>query len=126
VIPGPELPAAPDVPRGRWRVTPVRAGFPPVADATFRLDVGAPVPPPVVESVGLEPPCLVVRGRHLTETSWLEVEIPGGPRFQLLPEARDGELRLPLPADAPSPAGAVLRVVSPPPGGGPCAPVPLG
>ncbi len=125
IVPGARLPDAPDVPRGTWRAVPVHAGFPPVAGRPFRVEVGAPVSLPVVERVRLEPARMVVEGRHLTETSWIEVRLPGGACIRILPEHEEGRLVVARPPDAPSPRGAELRVVTPAPGGGTSAPFAL-
>ncbi len=125
ILPGPRLPPAPPVPRGTWRVTPVRAGFPPAADPTFLLEVGPAAPPPIVRAARLLPDRLLVEGEHFTDLTWIEVRLPDGSTLRVLPELRDGALSVARPPGTPAPAGAVLRVVTPPPGGGAAGPVGL-
>jgi hypothetical protein len=53
------------------------------------VTVGAPVPPPEILGVTVAGTTAIVTGRHLTETTWIEVEGPDGTVHRVLPALRD-------------------------------------
>ena len=123
LVPGAELPARPPVPRGRWRVAPIHAGFPPRAGPVRVLELGDAIDPPRLESARWDGTALLFGGRHLNASTWLEARYPGGVVHRVLPELRGAELCVDL-------AGLVVPdepfqvvAINPPPGGGRSEPI---
>jgi hypothetical protein len=118
VIPGAELPAELDLPRGVYRVDPVHVGFPPKLGARRRVTVGRPLPPPVIESVSVEVGFLRIHGEHLCETTYIESRLPHGRILQLLPQHDRGTLLIELVGpDVPEVSVPIWAVNLPPMGG---------
>ena len=113
----------PPVPRGRWRVVPIHAGFPPRAGPARVLDLGDAIDPPRLESARWEGTALLFGGRHLTASTWLEARYPDGAVHRVLPELCGDELKVELAGlvvpDEPFPVVAV----NPPPRGGRSEPI---
>jgi hypothetical protein len=123
VVPGEELPARPPVPRGRWRIAPIHAGFPPRAGPVRELDLGEPIEPPRLAGARWEGTSLCFAGQHLTASTWLEARYPDGALHRVLPEFRDGELRVDLAGLVVPEVSFPVVAVNPPPGGGRSAPI---
>lgn len=115
---GAELRAPPGLPRGRWRAVPVRAGLPPHAGPARHLDVGESVPPPVLASLRRDGALARFHGEHLTETTYLVVDLGDDVPRHLLPEFRDGELLVDTTGLARPAGGFRVAAVNLPPGGG--------
>ena len=121
VLDGEVLPDPLPLPRGRWRITPIHAGFPPVAEPGFELEVGEALPAPRIEAITLEGTRLVLRGEHFAETTWLETRYPDGTEHRVLPvfEALPTpQLVLDLEGLVLPKAALPIRAVNPPPEGG--------
>ena len=123
LVSGERLPERPPVPRGRWRVVPIHAGFPPRAGPARVLDLGDAIDPPRLESARWEGTALLFGGRHLTASTWLEARYPDGAVHRVLPELCGDELKVELAGfvvpDEPFPVVAV----NPPPRGGRSEPI---
>jgi SAM-dependent methyltransferase len=118
VVLGAEPHAPADLPRGRWRAVPIHAGVPPRAGTARTLDVGAPVPPPVLEALERDGSFARFRGAHLTPTTYLVVDLGDGTPRHVLPEWADGALVVDT-TGLHRPAGGVrVAGVNLPPGGG--------
>jgi len=123
IVSGEVLPARPPVPRGTYHGVAIRSGFPPRVARRFELEVGEPVPAPVLERARWEGRELWFGGAHLTETTWLAATYPDGAQHRVLPRWRGGELCVDL-TGAPLPAAAFSVVAhTPAPGGGRSAPL---
>lgn len=122
IVPGPDPGPLDHLPRGRYRCTPIHAGFPPVAGPTRALDLGDPVPAPSLTALGLEDGHLRFRGEALTPTTYLVARFPDG-EHPVFPEFRDGDLFVPVEGIVFPPQPFEVHAVNLPPGGGPGPPL---
>lgn len=118
IVLGERLVLPPALDRGLYRAVPFDDGIPPFAGAAFEVLAGDPVPPPVLESHEYRGGQLLLRGRHLTRTTWIEFRHPAGLTARLLPGFGPEGLEIDL-AGVVLPDVAVQAVaINLPPGGG--------
>ena len=118
IVPGERMVEPPGLPRGTYRVDAIRGGFPPVVASSRRVAVGPELPAPEIVEAQWQGTRLLLRGRHLTATTYLEATFPDGTFHRVLPLEADGALSietagLPLP-----PVPIPVAPVNLPPGGG--------
>jgi SAM-dependent methyltransferase len=118
IVPGPTLPPELDLSRGLYRAVPILEGFPPRAGKPFDLELGTPLPPPVLGNATWEGERLVFTGQYLTPTTWLEATFPDGSRQRVLPRHARGQLTVDLTGLHVPAEGFLVAAVNPPPGGG--------
>ena len=118
VVHGAQLEMPRDLPRGRYRVTPVLEGFPPQALPPQLVEVGEPVLAPNVTDVQLDGTKLRFLGEALTPTTYLEADFGAGVVHRVLPEFVDGVLEFDTTGQTLPPAPIPMVAVNLPPGGG--------
>jgi hypothetical protein len=118
ILPGERLGELSFLPRGRWRATEIRAGFPPSVARRFELELGPPLPAPRLEGARWENQRLFFSGVNLAAGTWLEATYPDGAVHPALPVSVAGELLVDLSGLALPAGGFRVVPVNPPPAGG--------